>query len=73
MASSQVARREVKVARVLSRMPTIMAAVSRILRLGPAEYAGPFYSYFWAGDDLLMRYVPSSNTQFFASYPGSPP
>ena len=42
MANSQAARREVKVAKVLSRMPTIMAAVNRILRLGPAEYARPF-------------------------------
>ena len=64
MASSQVARREVKVARVLSRMPTIMAAVSRILRLGPAEYAGPFLFLFWAGDDLqcdmCRRLTPNS-------------
>ena len=34
-----------------------MAAVSRILRLGPNMRA-TFYSYFWAGNDLVMRYVP---------------
>jgi hypothetical protein len=34
-----------------------MAAVSRILRLGPAECGAIFYFYFWAGDDLAMRYA----------------
>src|SRR6478672_3825856 len=59
MANSQVARREVKVARALSRMADHHGGRQPHPSTWPSRYAGPFFiSTFGAGDDLAMRYVP---------------